>query len=399
MAAPMSDQPIRIGYGLSLTGPLASNGAAARLAHQIWAEDVNGKGGLLGRKVELVCLDDETNPKLVPSLYQRLLDDEKVDLVIGGYGDNSVAPAMPLVMERNRYFVALMALAVNATLNYPNYFVMIPTGPHPAEALTEGFFGAAAVQTPKPETIAIVAADAAFSKAPVQGAKAHAERLGFKVVSEALYPLTDADLTPYLRPLKSVDPDILFFCSYLNDSAALLRALDEVQLEPRMVGGAMIGPQNGAIKAQLGPLLNGVVNYEYWIPVPKLMYPGVERMVADYQSRVGTSAADPLGYYVAPQAYAQMQVVEQAIAGAKSLDDASLAQFTRESTFKTVVGDVRFGAGGGWAEQRVLQVQYQNIRSADLADFKKPGVQAVVWPSSLASSPLIYPYAKAKRTA
>ena len=73
------------------------------------AQDVNRKGGLLGRKVELVCIDDETNPKLVPGIYQRLLDDEKVDLLIGGYGDNSVSPAMPLVMERNRYFVALMA--------------------------------------------------------------------------------------------------------------------------------------------------------------------------------------------------------------------------------------------------------------------------------------------------
>ena len=124
----MSAQPIRIGYGLSLTGPLASNGNAARLAHQIWAQDVNRKGGLLGRKVELVCIDDETNPKLVPGIYQRLLDVEKVDLLIGGYGDNSVSPAMPLAMERNRYFVALMALAVNASLNYPSYFVMIPTG-------------------------------------------------------------------------------------------------------------------------------------------------------------------------------------------------------------------------------------------------------------------------------
>jgi branched-chain amino acid transport system substrate-binding protein len=117
----VSAQPIRIGYCLSLTGPLASNGKTARLAHRIWEQNVNRNGGLLGRKVEMVCIDDETNPKLVPGIYQRLLDDEKVDLLIGGYGDNSVSPAMPLVMERNRYLVALMALAVNASLNYPNY--------------------------------------------------------------------------------------------------------------------------------------------------------------------------------------------------------------------------------------------------------------------------------------
>jgi len=395
----VSAQPIRIGYGLSLTGPLASNGQAARLAHQIWAEDVNAAGGLLGRKVELVCLDDETNPQLVADLYKRLLDEERVDLVIGGYGDNSVAPAMPLIMERSRYFIGLMALAVNATLSYPNYFVMIPTGTHPAEALTEGFFGAAAAQTPKPVTLAIVAADAPFSKAPVQGAKAHAERYGFKVVSEALYPLTSTDLTSFLEPLKALDPDILFFCSYLNDSVALLKALDAVKLEPRVVGGAMIGPQNGSVKAQLGPLLNGVINYEYWIPVPKLMNPEVAKMIETYQLRVGESAADPLGYYVAPQAYAQLQVVGQAIQGAQSLDDARLAQFTREATFKTVVGDVKFAPGGGWIEPRVLTAQFANVRGNDLADFKAAGAQAVVWPSDLASSALIYPYAKAKLNA
>src|SRR5580692_7163269 len=172
----MSAQPIRIGYCLSLSGPLASNGKTARLAHQIWEQDINRRGGLLGRPVRMICVDDETNPKRVPEIYKKLLDEEKVDLVIGGYGDNSVAPAMPLIIERNRYLVALMALAVNASFAYENYFVMIPTGPRPTEALTEGFFSLAANQSPKPETIAILAADAPFSKSPVAGAKGHADK-------------------------------------------------------------------------------------------------------------------------------------------------------------------------------------------------------------------------------
>lgn len=394
----MSGQPIRIGYGLSLTGPLASNGKTARLAHQIWETDVNQKGGLLGRKVEMICIDDQTNPKLVPEIYKRLLDDEKVDLVVGGYGDNSVSPAMPLIMERNRYLVALMALAVNATLGYANYFVMIPTGPQPTEALTEGFFSLAASQTPKPLSMAILAADAPFSKGPVAGAKAHAEKHGFRLVSEDRYPLSATDLVPFVRSLKPVNPDILFLCSYLNDSVGLLRAIDEIGLEPRIVGGAMIGPQNGSIKAQLGPLMNGLVNYEYWLPVPKLAFPGVAEMMTKYQS-AQNAGADPLGYYVAPQAYAQMQIVEQAVSGTRSLDDAMLAQFTREATFKTVVGDVKFGMGGGWSEARVLQVQYQNIKGADLSEFKNASTQAVVWPPRFASGALIYPYAKAKRGA
>ena len=394
----MSEKTIRIGYCLSLTGPLASNGKTARLAHEIWADDVNRRGGLLGRKIEMVCVDDETNPKLVPDIYKRLLDVEQVDLLIGGYGDNSVSPAMPLVMERKRYLVGLMALAVNATLNYPNYFVMIPTGPRPPAALTEGFFELAALQAPKPQTLAILAADAPFSKAPVQGAKGHAKKHGFRVVSEELYPLSTTDFAAYIDRLGSINPDIVFFCSYLNDSAGLIGAISNSAFEPKLVGGAMIGPQNGSIKTQLGPSLNGVVNYEYWLPVPALMYPGVAELIAEYQSRAQDFGADPLGYYVAPQAYAQMQVVEQAIIGTNSLDDGKLAEFTRNAVFKTVVGDVKFGDAGSWSEARVLQVQYQNIGSGDLSNFKGPGTQVVVWPPDLASGSLVYPYTNAKRS-
>jgi branched-chain amino acid transport system substrate-binding protein len=392
----MSDKPIRIGYCLSLTGPLGSNGKTANLAHQIWAEGVNRRGGLLGRNVAMVCVDDETNPKLVADIYRRLLDVEKVDLLIGGYGDNSVSPAMPLVMERKRYLVAVMALAVNATLKYSNYFVMIPTGPHPPAALTEGFFELAARQVPKPQTLAILAADAPFSKAPIQGAKGHAEKHGFRVVSEELYSLSTTDFSTHIDDVASKNPDIVFFCSYLNDSAGLIRTISSSAFKPKLVGGAMIGPQNGSIKTQLGPALNGVVNYEYWLPVPALMYPGVAELIAEYQSRAQDFGADPLGYYVAPQAYAQMQVVEQAIIGANSLDDDELAEFTRNAVFKTVVGEVKFGDAGSWSEARVLQVQFQNIRSGALSEFKDPGTQVVVWPPDLASGALVYPYAKAK---
>jgi len=97
----MDTSPLKIGYCLSLSGGLASNGKTAQLAHQIWQENLNQNGGLLGRPVELVCLDDQTNPNLVAGLYQRLFDEEKVDLVIGGYGDNSVAPAMPLLIYQS----------------------------------------------------------------------------------------------------------------------------------------------------------------------------------------------------------------------------------------------------------------------------------------------------------
>ena len=345
----------------------------------------------------MVGYDDQTNPALVPEIYSRLLTVEKVDLVIGGYGDNSIAPAMPKIIEQRRYLVGLMGLAVNAQFNYPNYFTMIPTGPDPGPALSEGFFELAARQTPKPETVSILVADAPFSRSPTQGAKDNAAKHGFRVVSEAKYPLATSDFTPLVRELTGINPDILFLCSYLNDSIGLVRALHVVGLEPKLVGGAMIGPQNGSVKVQLGPLLNGLVNYEYWLPGPKMDFAGVRKVIAEYQARAEGKDVDPLGYYVVPQAYAQMQVIEQAVRGTGALEDDKLAAYTRESLFNTVVGDVRFGQGGGWIRPRVLHAQFQNITKYDVGEFRDTKTEVVVSPNEFASGELIYPYAKAKR--
>ena len=393
----MNTSPLKIGYCLSLSGALASNGKTAQLAHQIWQENINQNGGLLGRPVELVCLDDQTNPTLVADLYKRLLDVEQVDLVIGGYGDNSVAPAMPLIMERKKFLLGLMALAVNAKFHYSQYFVMIPTGPHPNVALTEGFFEVAGQQNPKPETVAILIADAPFSQSPAQGAKENLARQGMRVIWEGKYPLSTTDFSSYMEDLKGLNPDVVFFCSYINDSIGLVKAMNAAGLTPKLVGGAMIGPQNGIVKAELGTLLNGLVNYEYWLPVPSLMNPQIQSFIAEYQSRAEKAGADPLGYYVAPLAYAQLQVIEQAVKAVGSLDDAALSEYTRTATFETAVGEVTFGEGGGWAESRVLTVQFQDIKANDISEFKKPNTQAVVCPLESASASAIYPYAKARQ--
>jgi branched-chain amino acid transport system substrate-binding protein len=393
----MDTSPLKIGYCLSPSGALASNGKTARLAHEFWQENVNKNGGVLGRPAELVCIDDQTNPNLVADIYKQLLDIEKVDVVIGGYGDNSVAPATPLIMERKRFFLGLMALAVNSKFHYPQYFVMIPTGPQPHLALTEGFFQIAAQQNPKPKTVAILIADAPFSQSPTQGAKENLTRQGMRVISEGKYPISTTDFSPYMEDLKRINPDVLFFCTYIKDSIELIKAMNAAGVSPKLVGGAMIGPQNGVVKAELGALLNGLVNYEYWLPVPSFLNSQIQSFISTYQSRAEKAGADPLGYYVAPLACAQLQVVEQAIMAVGSLDDAALADYTRKATFETVVGKVKFGEGGGWAQPRVLTVQFQNIESNNISEFKKPNTQAVVHPSAFASGSVIYPYAKAKR--
>jgi branched-chain amino acid transport system substrate-binding protein len=394
----MNNKPIKIGYSLSLSGILAANGKTALLAHQLWEENINNKGGLLGRPVQLVCMDDQTNPNLVPEIYRKLLAEEQIDLIMGGYGDNSIKPAMPLIIDHKRFFVGLMGLAVNQEFNYENYFAMIPTGPNPGVALTEGFFSVAAKQQPKPETVAILSADAPFSKSPVQGAKENCSKNGMRIVFEETYPLSATDFSPFIRKVQQTGADILFMCSYVSDSVGLIRAINQEGLQAGLIGGAMIGPQNGSVKLELGPLLNGIVNYEYWLPVKNLMYPGVEEMIEKYQVRAQQEGTDPLGYYVAPMAYAQLQILEQAITATQSLDDSMLAAYTRDAVFHTVVGNVKFGKGGGWTAPRVLTVQYQQLTDHTIGQFKDAKTQVVLLPEALSSGELVYPYIDAKNS-
>src|SRR6201996_5835813 len=235
----MPNAPIRIGYCLSLSGGLAANGLTARVAHQIWQDDVNSRGGLLGRPVELVCGDDKTDPNPAAGIYQSLLGDEDVDLLLAGYGNNSISPAMPLVMEHEKYLVGLMGLAVNSDLKYDRFFCMIPTGSDPNVALTQGLFQATGQLPKKPQTMAILAADAPFSKNPIVGARANAAEQGIEVISDAKYSLTTEDYAEVVKAQTDSSPDILFLCSYINDSVGLLRAVGETGIDPMLIGGAM----------------------------------------------------------------------------------------------------------------------------------------------------------------
>jgi branched-chain amino acid transport system substrate-binding protein len=395
-ASAQSGPPIKIGYSMSLTGGLAPNGKSALLAQHIWEEETNAKGGILGRPVKLIYYDDKSSPSEIPSIYTKLLDVDKVDLIIGAYGTALTAPAMPIVIQRKKTFIGLLGLAVNSNFNYPNYFVMGPYGPNAKPTFTRGFFDAVLSQNAKPQTVAIVAADQEFSRNAADGARENLQRSGLKLIYERAYPPATADFAPIVRSIAAADPDLVVVCSYPPDSVGIVRAANELGFKPKAIGGAMVGLQTTAIKALLGPLLNGFINYEFWLPVPKMQFPGVADLVSRYQARATAEGVDPLGYYMPPWAYAQLQVLQQAVEATKSLDDAKLGDYIRAHSFRTVVGDVAFGAEGEWAHSRVLQVQYHNIKGHEVAQFKDMSTQVVVAPVEYASGEVIYPYERAK---
>lgn len=395
-ATAQSKEPIKIGFSMALTGPLAANGKQTLLGMKIWEDETNAKGGLLGRPVKLVYYDDQSNPSTVPGIYTKLLDVDKVDLVMSGYATNMVAPAMPIVMQKKKTFVSLFALDVNNEFKYPNYFAVLPTGPKPKESFTEGFFQVAMAQDPKPTTVALVAEDAEFSRNACEGARTNAKTFGVKIVYDKAFPPGTTDFSPILRAVQASSPDLVIVCSYPLSSVGIALAVNEMNYKPKMIGGAMVGLQATVFKQKLGSKLNGIVNYETWVPSEKMMAPAAE-FFKKYQARAGAEGVDPLGYYLGGWGYAYAGILGQAIEGTKSVDDAKIADYFRKTTFKTIMGDWSYGPGGEWTKSGMMQVQYHGVKDGtDIEQWRGMAVQTVLTPPELATGKVIYPYEKAK---
>src|SRR5271156_65484 len=385
-------EPITIGFGMGLTGGLAAAGKSALLAMQLWQEDVNAKGGLLGRPVKLVYYDDQSNPATVPGIYTKLIDVDKVDFIVSGYGTNLVAPAMPVAISHDRLFLGLFGLAVNSEFHYPKYFSMLPAGPDPKHAFSEPFFKVAMAANPKPQTLALLAEDAEFPKNASEGIRDIAKQYGIKIVYDRTYPPGTPDFTPIVHAIQATNPDMVFVASYPPGSAGLLRAATESGLKTRFFGGGMVGLQFTPVKLQFGAKLNGVIDYDWWIPAQTMQFPGILDFLKEYQSKAGEAGVDPLGWYLPPFAYAYLQILGDAIEGAKSTDQTKVADYIRSNSFKTVVGDIAFGQDGEWSKPRVLEVQWQGIKGNTIDDFKDTKTEAILTPGDYKTGTVTEPY-------
>jgi branched-chain amino acid transport system substrate-binding protein len=397
-ASAQDKTPIKIGFGQSLTGFLSPNGKQALIGAEIWRDQINKSGGLLGRPVELVYYDDKSAPQEVPGIYTKLLDVDKVDLVVGGYATNQNAPAMPVIIRKGKTYISLFALDVNGKFKYPKYFSILPTGQDTKGSFTEGFFEIAAAQNPKPKTVALAAADAEFAQNACDGARANAKKFGFQIVYDKSYPPPPktTDFTPVVRALQAANADLVVVCAYPADSVGIVEAANEIGLKPKMFGGAMVGLQTTVFKDKLKTKLNGIVNYETWVPDEKEMYKGTKEFFAEYQKRAQAAGVDPLGYYLGGWGYAQFQVLGDAVKGANSLNDDKIAAYLKSHSFETIMGPIKFGGKGEWAEGRMLQVQYHDIKpDSNLETWRGMSYQTVLTPKNLATGKVIYPYEKA----
>lgn len=392
-----SKDPIKVGFSMSLTGAVAPNGRQLLTSLEIWRDDVNAAGGLLGRPVELVYYDDQSTPANVPAIYTKLMSIDKVDLLLGPYATNMTAPAMPIIMQANKTTISLLAIGVNRHFNYDRYFSMVPISSEGVAAFSRGFFELAAAQNPKPTTVAMVAADAEFARTAADGAKENAQKHGFKIIYDRSYPPTTTDFAPVVRAVQAANADIVFVAAYPPDTVGIIRSAHEVGLKPKMFGGTMIGLLATPLKVQLGPLTNNLVIMESFVQAPTFNFPGLQEMLTKYRDKAKGQQIDPYGIGFAPFGYAAGQILAKAVTETKGLDHDKIAKYIHANKFQTVAGEISFGKDGEWSEPRTVFTQFQDVQPNDVAQFRDGSKQPILWPEKYKTGTMIYPYATEKK--
>jgi branched-chain amino acid transport system substrate-binding protein len=165
----------------------------------------------------------------------------------------------------------------------------------------------------------------------------------------------------------------------------------------KLFGGGMVGLQFTNIMGSLGSKLNGIVNYNTYVPEKTMDFPGVKDFLARYSQRAAQEKVDLLGYYLPPFNYAIGQMLEQAITATKSLDHKVLADYLRSNDLKTIVGSVRYGKDGEWATPRIVMIQFRGVVDKNVEQFRQPGKQVILEPPQLQTGTLVAPFEKARQ--
>ena len=387
--------PIKIGMSMAQTGGLAGGGKASQLGIEIWRDDVNAKGGLLGRKVELVIYDDKSSASETPAIYSKLLDVDKVDILFGPYATVPTAPLMPMVKQRGMLLIGNFAFQVNSKVGHDMWFNNAPWGP--PDSWAASFLDIA--QKAGGKSMALLAADQEFAQNLALTARDVAKKRNLPIVFDQAYPPNTVEFSSIIRALKAAKPDIVYVASYPPDSAGILRAVNEIGVgdNVKIFGGGMVGLQFGAVMENMGSLLNGVVNYNSWLPEKSMYFPGTKEFFDVYAKRAVEAKVDPLGYYLAPFGYASGQMLEQAANATKSLDQKGLAKYLHENEIKTIVGPMVFSADGERKETAVLQAQFRGVVDKNIEQFRTSGKQVILFPESLKSGDLVTPFEAARK--
>jgi branched-chain amino acid transport system substrate-binding protein len=356
-----SSGPITIGASLSLTGDFSSDGQAFQKGYNLWADDVNAKGGIGGRKVTLVIKDDHSDVNQAVSNYQALFSSTKVDMAFGPFSSKLTGPASSVAA---RYGMALIEGAggapsvFNTPSNRADHNVFDVSLPVADELLPLVDYIASLPAAQRPRTAAYPMADDPFADPPVQLAQAKLEALGVKTVYSKVFPAEVADYKSPADQVASAAPDLVILGSPdVPTVAAFMQAFEAQHYVPKMFASAA-GPDQGAdfIKAVGAGNAPGMM-------VPNGWYPGYDNpaskaMVAAYVAKYGGSASDVAADVA--EAYSVGQVAAQAIAATGGTDNAKIISYLHSATsLTTVQGPVKFDSLGGNTAAAAFIFQWQ----------------------------------------
>ena len=358
--------PIRIGASLSLTGTYAKLGKNQHEGYQLCIKDVNAKGGLLGRKVDLVVYDDQSTPPTAVRLYEKLITEDKVDAVMGPYSSPVSEAAANVTEKYKKVMVAPLAATTSIFKKGRKYIFMVIS---PAEGYLEGLVDMGAKRGLK--TIAVVNEDTLFSKAAAAGAVELAKKRGMQVVYQEAYPKGNTDFSALLTKVRAANPDVLAAATYFDDAVALTRQMKELNVNPKMYGVTVGGdlPEFYDTLKQNAEFIYGATQWEHTLP-----YPGNQEFFDAYKKEF---AHEPS--YHSAAGYAGCLIYAEAVKRAKSLDADQVRDQLLKLEMKTLFGEYKVDADGFQTAHKMVTFQWQGEK------------KVTVWPDELAQGKPRFP--------
>lgn len=358
--------PIKIGASMSVTGTYAKPGTYQKEGYDVCIDELNAKGGVLGRKVELVIYDDQSQPATAVKLYEKLITEDKVDAVMGPYS-SAVSEAVANVTEKyKKVMVAPLAATTSIFKKGRKYIFMMIT---PAENYLDGLIDMAAKRGLK--TVAIINEDTLFPKASAAGTAEAAKKKGLQVVLQEAYPKGNTDFSALLVKIKSTNPDVIAAGTYFDDAVAITRQMKELNVNPKMFGLTVGGdlPEFYDLLKQNAEYVYGSTQWDESLP-----YPGQKEFVGAYKKKFKHEPS-----YHAAAGYAGCLVYGEAVRKAGSLDADKVREQLLTMEIKTAFGDYKVDPDGFQIAHKMVMLQWQD------------GKRVVVWPDDLASGKVRYP--------
>lgn len=363
---------IVLGASLPLSGIMAREGTMVKNGYDMWLEEVNAKGGILGMKVRIIIYDDASDKSSCISDYERLVTVDNVDLLLGPASSDLSAVSAPVA---EKYKIPMVHPDDGADVilqNKYNYtFTIFP----PVSWHGRNFVDMLLHLNPKPQTIAIIKLSHVYSLSVCEGFKKAAQEAGLSLVLEEEYPEDITTFAPIIQKIKSVNPDVLFVGAKVPLSILLAREMKEYDVNPK-IWWASFGPADPEYIKELGPDANYVTSVMLWSP--NLKAPGVKEFADKYKNRYNEIAT----YYPAAS-YIACKILEDAILRAGSLDKEKV-RVELEKTDTTLLGwhikfsrDPLYWGGNIGNPGFVMQIQNQTYK--------------IVWPPDYAEANCIYP--------